>query len=424
MKLWVCAVPLVVLLSALANAASIGQDERVRYDNYSVYKVKYANALQRSVLLQLDEESNDFNLWHEASDQVHVMVSPKAKLEFEARMSQMNASAEVLIENVQSLIQDGSDGALRDSSFGWTSYHTLEKIEAWLDEILASYPEIVTGFLVGQSYEGRDIRGIKISYKSGNPGVFIESNIHAREWITSATATWFINELLTSSDAAVRDLAENHDWYIVPVFNVDGFVYSHVKDRMWRKSRSPSAGSTCIGVDLNRNYDSHWMENGGASDNPCAETYAGLSAFSEPETKALSEYISGIKDKVNVLFAFHSYSQVLLSPYGHTDEEFPDNYDDLLQVAKAYADAVNSLQYGTTYRYGSSAEVLCCTNDWAYVKADIEISYTIEFRDTGHHGFLLPPTHIIPNAEETLAGITALLAESRELGYLELKYDL
>lgn len=29
---------------------------------------------------------------------------------------------------------------------------------------------------------------------------------------------------------------------------------------MWRKNRSPNAGSECVGTDLNRNYD--WMWNG------------------------------------------------------------------------------------------------------------------------------------------------------------------
>lgn len=116
---------------------------------------------------------------------------------------------------------------LAASTFGWTRYHKLPEIEAWLDGILATYPDVTEGFEVGKSFEGRTIRGLKISYKSGNPGVFIESNIHANEWITSATCTWFINELLSSTDEQVRDMAESHDWYIVPVLNVDGFVYSH-----------------------------------------------------------------------------------------------------------------------------------------------------------------------------------------------------
>lgn len=55
----------------------------------------------------------------------------------------------------------------------------------------------------------------------------MESTVHAREWITTATATWFLNELLTSTDPAIRDLAENIDWYIMPVFNVDGYAYTH-----------------------------------------------------------------------------------------------------------------------------------------------------------------------------------------------------
>lgn len=114
-----------------------------------------------------------------------------------------------------------------DATFGWTRYYNLAEIDAWLDTMLAAYPDVTSGFVLGQSYEGRDIRGLLISYKWGNPGVFIESNIHAREWITSATATWLINELLTSKDELVRELAESHDWYIVPVLNVDGFVYTH-----------------------------------------------------------------------------------------------------------------------------------------------------------------------------------------------------
>ncbi|XP_036317752.1 zinc carboxypeptidase-like, partial [Rhagoletis pomonella] len=148
-----------------------------------------------------------------------------------------------------------------DLSFGWTRYYPLSAIEGLLDEILAEHPTVTSGIDIGTSYEGRKIRGIKISYKEGNPGIFIESNIHAREWINSATATWFINQLLTSTDSDVRDLAENFYWYIVPVLNVDGFVCTHETDRMWRKSRQTVEGSACIGADPNRNSDSHWMEN-------------------------------------------------------------------------------------------------------------------------------------------------------------------
>jgi len=128
---------------------------------------------------------------------------------------------------------------------------------------------------------------------------------------------------------------------------------------MWRKTRQPSDISSCVGVDPNRNYDSHWMENGGASSDPCAEDYGGPNPFSEPEVQALADFVSSNKDKINVLLAFHSYSQLLLSPYGHTEEEFPPNFDDMMEVAKAFGDAVESMPYGTVYRYGSSSGILC-----------------------------------------------------------------
>ncbi|KAH8352178.1 hypothetical protein KR084_002465 [Drosophila pseudotakahashii] len=415
-------------LVVLAQGASFGQDERLRYDNYSVYKVKFETQEQRSFLKKFVEDGENFRLWQETKDELHVMISPGAFSELETEIQKTNVSAKLFISNVQELIDSEDEANLkasRDGSFGWTKYNSLAEIYEWLDGILATYPAITESFVLGQSYENRTIRGIKISYKANNPGVFIESNIHAREWITSATATWLINEFLTSTDELVRNLAENHDWYIVPVLNVDGFVYTHEKDRMWRKTRQPSDISTCVGVDPNRNYDSHWMESNGASSNPCAEDYGGPSPFSEPEIQAMADYVSSNKDKINVLLAFHSYSQLLLSPYGHTDEEFPPNFDDLMDVAKAYADAVESLPYGTVYRYGSSADVLYfatgATIEWAYNEQGVEISYTIEFRDTGRYGFILPPVHIIPNAEEALVGIAALIDKCQELGYLELK---
>lgn len=64
------------------------------------------------------------------------------------------------------------------------------------------------------------------------------------------------------------------------------------------------------------------------------------------------------------------------------------------------------------------------TKDWAYTELDIKISFTIEFRDQGRFGFVLPPAFIIPNSVETLAGIQALLAKCEDLGYLKLKYEL
>ena len=68
---------------------------------------------------------------------------------------------------------------------------------------------------------------------------------------------------------------------------------------------------------------------GGSSNNPCSETFAGPMPFSEIETKSMSAYINSISDKFYVYIGLHSYSQLLMFPYGYTTDRV-DNYDDLV----------------------------------------------------------------------------------------------
>lgn len=52
---------------------------------------------------------------------------------------------------------------------------------------------------------------------------------------------------------------------------------------------------------------------GGASNDPCSEIFAGPKPFSEPETLALSEFIKTLN--LQFYIAFHSYSQQILYPF-------------------------------------------------------------------------------------------------------------
>ncbi|XP_075152272.1 zinc carboxypeptidase-like [Haematobia irritans] len=402
-------------------------DDKISYKDYKVYRVEIKNNDQRNVILNFATENRSkISIWQQDVKTMDILVAPQIQFLFENLTLIFGIVRTEMISDLQSLIDEEKPLlASKSDEFGWTRYYELEDIYKFLDDILNRYPSVTEEFTIAQSYEGRVVRGIKISYKTGNPGIFIESNIHAREWITSATATWLINELLTSEDEEVRQLAENYDWYIVPVLNVDGFVYTHEKDRLWRKTRQPVSHSSCIGTDGNRNFDSLWMVNGASSD-PCAQDYAGPEPNSEPEIKGESEFLLANKDKINILVAFHSYSQMLLSPYGHSAEELPSNYDDLMKIAEVYASAVGSLHYGSQYTYGTSGGAMYlapgATLDFAYNEADIKITYTIEMRDTGRHGFVLPPMHILPNCAGTLAGIKAMVKEADNLGYMQPKY--
>ena len=47
--------------------------------------------------------------------------------------------------------------------------------------------------------------------------------IHAREWISPATATYVLMELVENNNAN-DDILEKYDVYILPVANPDGYV--------------------------------------------------------------------------------------------------------------------------------------------------------------------------------------------------------
>jgi len=59
----------------------------------------------------------------------------------------------------------------------------------------------------------------------------------------------------------------------------------------------------CDGVDLNRNWDWHWAESS-ASHDPCDDTFAGPHAFSEPETRAVSDFILDHRDRIQVIIQY------------------------------------------------------------------------------------------------------------------------
>lgn len=107
----------------------------------------------------------------------------------------------------------------------WVSYHPLENIYSWMEN-LASTNSSVSLIDAGKSYENRQLKGVKISFGSGKRAVFIEGGIHAREWISPATVTYLINELLNSKDPSFRKIANNFDWYLFPVINPDGYEYT------------------------------------------------------------------------------------------------------------------------------------------------------------------------------------------------------
>lgn len=61
----------------------------------------------------------------------------------------------------------------------------------------------------------------------------------------------------------------------------------------------------------------------GASSSPCSETYRGPRAHSETEVKAIVDFVKA-HGNMKAFISIHSYSQMLLYPYGYTSSPVKD----------------------------------------------------------------------------------------------------
>ncbi|GAB5575921.1 carboxypeptidase A6 isoform X3 [Prionailurus iriomotensis] len=355
-------------------------------------------------------------------------------------------------------------------AYSYTRYHPMEEIYQWMIQISEKYAEVVTQHFLGMTYETRPMYYLKISQPSNNPKkiIWMDCGIHAREWIAPAFCQWFVKEILQNykDDSRIKKLLRNLDFYVLPVLNIDGYIYTWTTDRLWRKSRSSHNNGTCFGTDLNRNFNVSWCSIG-ASRNCQDITFCGTGPVSEPETKAVSSLIESKKDNIVCFLTMHSFGQLILTPYGYTKNK-SSNHEELEQLLYPFAvlmmktsfiscaslaltthhvnagqretrnearcrisfqeerekiqvgqKAANALKekHGTNYRVGSSADILYATSgssrDWAR-DMGIPFSYTFELRDNGTYGFVLPEAQIQATCEESMAAILSVLDDVYE----------
>ncbi|XP_060066210.1 carboxypeptidase B-like [Ylistrum balloti] len=392
----------------------LARGSEIRYDGYKVVRVvpqKYEHLLALKALQgQTGHDKVDFWLApRQVGVPVDMSMSPEVFQRLYASFNLWGIFPTVIIDDVQKLI-DAQKYVTYDveADFDYSQYHTLSEIEAWMKNITDTYSDKASLFEITKSYEARTINGIKISTSTSpdpRPAFWMEGGIHSREWISPATVIYMTGQMLDNYEA-LKDFVDSYDWYILPVFNVDGYERTWNGDRMWRKTMS--VHGICTGVDPNRNWDFHWNENGASSD-PCSDTYAGPSAFSEIEVKEVANKIASIAN-LKGFIDFHSFYQYWMSPWGYTTE-LPKDFKDMDEGGKAACDALEAV-HGTKFEHGSIANIIYVASgssaDWTYGKQDIKYSYGVELRDRGEYGFLLPADQIIPSGEETLQAVIAL----------------
>uniref|UniRef100_A0AC35EX15 Peptidase M14 carboxypeptidase A domain-containing protein n=1 Tax=Panagrolaimus sp. PS1159 TaxID=55785 RepID=A0AC35EX15_9BILA len=292
------------------------------------------------------------------------------------------------------------------SKINLETYHNLTEINAYINAAAKKYNSIASIFNIGKSFQKRDILGIKI----GNPkngekkAVLLHSLIHSREWITGATTIKLIYELLeTVKYAAILDIV---DFYIIPVFNVDGYEYTWTTDRMWRKSLSGPYNEGAIGVDLNRNFDWNWNDSVNQNSAPSDDTFSGLKAFSEIEDQNLKNFVEKIQPFS--YWDFHSCSGDFFFPDGiHT---LPI-YKKYLKAGKIFVDAAAEIG-DTGYQYCEPDtciyNVTGDTMDYFFFKQNVTFSFATEIGPCTD-GFEVPESKIQNLTDEFLAGFFAVI---------------
>lgn len=235
---------------------------------------------------------------------------------------------------------------------GFACYRTVEETYSSLAALATTHPQLATWTDIGDSWEkaafgdaaGHEIYALKVT-NSAIPGpkpvFFLMAAIHAREYVTAELATRFAEELIAkyNVDPDVTWLLDYFEIHIVPHANPDGRKKAEA-GQLWRKNTNNTNGCAIPsfwGVDLNRNSSFMW-NTGGSSSDACNLTYLGASPASEPETQTIETYARSIfrdqrganvsdpapADTEGIFVTLHSYSELVLFPWGYTTAPAPN----------------------------------------------------------------------------------------------------
>ncbi|MFE9019949.1 M14 family metallopeptidase [Streptomyces sp. NPDC007808] len=300
------------------------------------------------------------------------------------------------------------DLRLHDFPSGDSRYHNYAEMTGEINSIVSANPSIASQRVIGQSYQGRNIVAIKISDNvatdESEPEVLFTHHQHAREHLTVEMALYLLRELTSDygSDSRVTGMVNNREIWIVPDLNPDGGEYDIATGsyRSWRKNRQPNAGSSYVGTDMNRNWNYRWGCCGGSSGSPSSDTYRGTSAESAPEVKVVANFVRsrvvGGVQQIKAGIDFHTYSELVLWPFGYTysDTTTGMTADD----RNAFATVGQKMAASNGYTPEQSSDLYITDgsiDDWLWGSQKI-FGYTFEMypRSSGGGGFY-PPDEVI-----------------------------
>ncbi|MDO0912149.1 M14 family metallopeptidase [Streptomyces sp. DT2A-34] len=300
------------------------------------------------------------------------------------------------------------DVRLYDFPSGDSRYHNYAEMTSEINSLVSANSSIASRRVIGTSYQGRNIVAIKISDNVGTdesePEVLFTHHQHAREHLTVEMALYLLRELTSDygTDSRVTSMVNNREIWIVPDLNPDGGEYDIATGsyRSWRKNRQPNPGSSYVGTDLNRNWNYRWGCCGGSSGSPSSDTYRGASAESAPEVKVVADFVRsrvvGGVQQIKAGVDFHTYSELVLWPFGYTysDTTTGMTADD----RNAFATVGQKMAASNGYTAEQSSDLYITDgsiDDWLWGSQKI-FGYTFEmYPSSSAGGGFYPPDEVI-----------------------------
>ncbi|RBQ19997.1 zinc carboxypeptidase [Spongiactinospora rosea] len=301
-----------------------------------------------------------------------------------------------------------------------SGYHNYAEMNTEINAIVAAHPGLVSKFTYGSSYQGRQLVGVKISDNVGTdeaePEILFTAHQHAREHLTVEMALYQMHLLADNyaTDARIRGLVDSREIWILPDLNPDGGEYDIASGtyRSWRKNRQP-AGSA-VGTDMNRNWNYRWGCCGGSSPTPSSETYRGTGPESAREVKATADWVRsrviGGKQQIKAHLDWHTYSELVLWPYGYTYADTAPGLTVDDQNAHATLGRNMAATNGYTPEQSSDLYITDGTiNDWMWGVYKI-FSYTFEmYPRSASPGFYPPDEAIVPQTTRNREAVLRFL---------------
>src|SRR3954447_10917890 len=278
-------------------------------------------------------------------------------------------------------------------------YHNYAEMTSQVNAVRAAHPDIVSTFSAGSSFQGRALLAAKVSDNVGTdesePEVLFTCGQHAREHLTIGMCLYLLDTLANDPDTRVRTLVNTRETWFVFNLNPDGSEYDIATGsyRSWRKNRQGN------GTDLNRNWSYQWGCCGGSSGTTTSETYRGPSAFSAPETAAVRNFVQsrvvGGQQQIKVAIDFHTYSELVLWPYGYTTANTAAGLtaDDQAALSTIGRDMAGTNGY--TPEQASDLYIADGTiDDWLWGNYKT-FAYTFEMYPTSSNPGFYPPDEVI-----------------------------